>query len=160
MMYKIKDAWYSDFRADDKRYRKSFGKVSKKIARLKEAAWKHEIMGPLSSAIMNYGSKTMPDIIYIIKCLGSGKFKIGITSNIKKRIKALQSNNPDKIILLATIQSCELKDEKMIHNTFAKKNVHSEFFDLNDFDIKRIINHFKINSKFIQICNDNFLLSS
>jgi hypothetical protein len=42
-MYKRGDSWYSDFWYGGERYRKSWGKISKSIAREREGKWKTDI---------------------------------------------------------------------------------------------------------------------
>ena len=62
--------------------------------------------------------------------------KIGRSSNVDKRIKQIQTGNPNKIIL---IQKYQCKDcntvERMIHNNYKEKRLEGEWFNFTERDI-------------------------
>ena len=72
--------------------------------------------------------------IYLIS---DGTFiKIGITSNIRKRIKNLQTGNPHKLKVLFTwyVENAE-QLEIQLHKKFERKRKSGEWFDLTDDDV-------------------------
>lgn len=76
--------------------------------------------------------------LYIIKC--NQFYKIGITNNVKKRLKDLQSGNP---YILELIGSFEVKNprlaESVFHNLLSRKNVVNEWFELNTEELSLLI---------------------
>lgn len=75
--------------------------------------------------------------VYLMKC--NGYTKIGITSDITKRLNALTGSNPDKVVLIHTKEVPEAsKVEKYLHNKYKDYNHHHEWFKLSDAQIKEI----------------------
>ena len=69
----------------------------------------------------------------------SGKYKIGRTSDLKKRFSTLCVSNPTIKIIAIIIGDAE----EELHRRFRNKQVKGEWFDLSDFDIKYILNKYK-----------------
>ena len=68
-------------------------------------------------------------------------YKIGITSNIKKRIKQLQTGNSNRLQLVCYIKNDNVYNlEKELHNHFKDKLVFGEWYNLNLDDIEYINN--------------------
>lgn len=75
--------------------------------------------------------------VYLL-CDGE-KFKIGMTKqNIQKRIKELQTGNPNEIWVHSYYETdFPLKIEKMMHGRHASSNIKNEWFDLS---VSQVIN--------------------
>ena len=69
----------------------------------------------------------------------SGKYKIGRTSDLKKRFSTFCVSNPTIKIIAIIIGDAE----EELHRRFRNKQVKGEWFDLSDFDIKYILNKYK-----------------
>ncbi|MFJ8856618.1 GIY-YIG nuclease family protein [Streptomyces sp. NPDC102437] len=66
--------------------------------------------------------------VYVIGPAGSTRVKIGTSNNPEKRLKELQTGNPDRLgILWSTPGGREL--ESMLHRAFAAYRVEGEWFD-------------------------------
>ncbi len=90
--------------------------------------------------------------IYIIKC---GEYhKIGVTSNIKKRMRNMQTNAPLPLELVY-IKECDNAEEleTYVHNKYFYKQTVGEWFKIKDGDIdeiKAIINGVTIKKRINQ----------
>jgi predicted GIY-YIG superfamily endonuclease len=78
--------------------------------------------------------KTKSDQLYVLQCKDNKdskiKVKIGVTSNIERRIKALQTGNPNKIeLLFVEYRTNPTKAERYLHKCFAKKRQEGEWFE-------------------------------
>jgi hypothetical protein len=67
-------------------------------------------------------------IIYFVGA--AGRVKIGVTTNITKRLIALQIGSATKIELIATIPG-DFKTEKALHARFSSARAHGEWFNLS-----------------------------
>ncbi len=70
--------------------------------------------------------------VYVAICLD--KVKIGISTQLKKRLEDLDRNNPEKVKLygyVETTSSTARKVEKACHEAFAKQATGNEWFDLD-----------------------------
>lgn len=66
-------------------------------------------------------------MIYFVRC-ASGQVKIGYTQfNAIKRLSALQSSHPEKLMLLGCIEG-ERLDEQALHKKFASSRLLGEWF--------------------------------
>jgi hypothetical protein len=74
------------------------------------------------------------DFVYVVRA--ARFYKIGFTTNLKKRLSSLGTSQPFKLTLVVAIMSetAELL-EKQLHRKFAKKRVNGEWFRLNDQDL-------------------------
>jgi len=99
--------------------------------------------------------------VYLL-CDGE-KFKIGMTKqkDITKRIKELQTGNPNEIWIRSYYETnYPLKVEQMMHAKYKTSNVKNEWFDLNASQVinfkavcnecEQIINSLKDNPFFIK----------
>ena len=74
----------------------------------------------------------MDDYIYIIQCVGSTYYKIGITQgSVDKRLKSLQTGCPyDLLMVMAFFTSNPEADEHRVHELLKQYRVRGEWFDL------------------------------
>ena len=70
-------------------------------------------------------------------------YKIGFTKNkntLKKRVKQLQTGNPNKIKMVEFFGSEHgRKLETTLHNIYSSKRLEGEWFELDDYDVKLFI---------------------
>lgn len=72
-------------------------------------------------------------MIYIIKDIGTGLYKIGRSNNVKNRRSNLNTGNSSLLDIIHTIHSDNaLLDEKYLHCIFKHQKVRGEWFRLND----------------------------
>lgn len=77
------------------------------------------------------GRKPKSGVVYLIKADDTNRYKIGCTSNLKARLKALEIKNPYKLEVIHTIPSNDIEAlEKALHDQFAQYRTHSEWFEL------------------------------
>ncbi len=70
--------------------------------------------------------------IYLIRCEENSYYKIGITKNIQKRIKEIQTGTPDKIYLIDSYESEYARQiEIALHNFFKSEHRNNEWFELS-----------------------------
>ena len=76
-------------------------------------------------------------ILYVI--YAEGKYKVGITGNLYKRIKQLQTGNGDLLQLQGQVElptrECALAIEKYIHDKLCESNTIGEWFDTSRYEI-------------------------
>lgn len=78
----------------------------------------------------------MKDLIYLLNESGSEKYKIGITNNLKTRLKNIQTGCPEEINVISTFQSPYVTIiEKRLHKKFEHNKTNGEWFLLNDSDV-------------------------
>ena len=84
----------------------------------------------------------MTHYLYLITT-SNNETKIGISNDVERRFKALQSANPQKLILSTTIayetEEQSRNVERALHKHFADKNIHYEWFDVSVDEILSII---------------------
>ena len=66
--------------------------------------------------------------IYFIQCGKSGPIKVGITDNVKRRLKTLQCANPCKLELLLAFLGGEVM-ECALHRKFSAHRLRGEWFE-------------------------------
>lgn len=82
--------------------------------------------------------------IYLLES-HNNEHKIGITNNLDKRIKTLNTGTANNLILLKSFKTnFGFKLEKIIHKTFLEKKINREWFKLSINDI----------NNFEQLCID------
>jgi hypothetical protein len=70
--------------------------------------------------------------IYLIRCSENSYYKIGITKNIERRLKQIQTSSPDHIYLVEKYESpYASKIEKALHNFFKSYHRNNEWFELS-----------------------------
>lgn len=97
--------------------------------------------------------------VYLIGEENDGlKYKIGCTkqTNIEKRLKALQTGNPNKLTLINYFETeTPYKLEKMLHTHFKGRQTLNEWFDLETTDIDNFTSLCKQYQGFIELLKDN-----
>ncbi len=78
--------------------------------------------------------------VYVMIDKNTGFYKIGRSKHPLKREKTLQSEKPTIEMLFSC--SGMIKDEKILHDKFAKQRIRGEWFDLKGSDINYIRNYF------------------
>ena len=72
--------------------------------------------------------------IYLIKSKQSQLYKIGISDNPQKRIKNLQTGNPEDLIIIHTYKTKNYnKVEKALHNRYSYLKLNGEWFEFDVF---------------------------
>lgn len=94
-------------------------------------------------------SKARPDgFIYFIKLKGFDIYKIGVTSNLKRRLYDIDSNSPFGVKLIDSFFFKNVYEmEEMIHDNLKENNVRKEWFKLDLDYLKVIINQVSELSK-------------
>lgn len=80
--------------------------------------------------------------IYLLEC--GGKYKIGISKNVDRRIKELD-NRPfkvNKIISKDNVVDVYSKEQKL-HTKYSKKRIDGEWYEFNQEELKNIIDEIK-----------------
>jgi len=68
--------------------------------------------------------------VYLIRLSENSYYKIGVTKNINKRIKQLQTGNAEEIYLINSFESVHAyKIEKALHNFYFNKKKINEWFE-------------------------------
>ena len=79
--------------------------------------------------------------IYVVKEFTYGYYKIGKSKNPLNRAKSLHNSSMDGVELITYFYTNECSsEEERLHHFFKDKNVHSEWFNLNETDIEFLIN--------------------
>jgi predicted GIY-YIG superfamily endonuclease len=107
--------------------------------------------------------------LYLIEAKDIFLYKIGITKNVKKRIKNLQTGCPNKLSVIHLYESENNvgKIEKALHKRFEHSkqkdifnNLEGEWFDLPNeiiFDFKKICKEIEDNIIFLQESENPFV---
>ena len=79
---------------------------------------------------------------YIYVCLSDiGLYKIGASRSPEQRVKSLGLGSSIRHEFLFKIKTDEMfKFEKLIHNKYVDKHIHSEWFKLSEYDLEEIRN--------------------
>lgn len=104
------------------------------------AGWKEAIHNetPVSRSHAAPRKLRPSEIVYVIGCSDYPSVKIGRTTNIEQRLRALRTMSPVAIeVLWSTPGGVEL--EKFIHRAFARFRTHGEWFDFGYEDPLRLI---------------------
>ena len=76
--------------------------------------------------------------VYLLKVSSEGIYKIGVSKDVNKRIKQLQTGNPETIYLINKFHSeYAYKIESVLHRRFKSKHVQGECFYLEPKDIDK-----------------------
>ena len=69
--------------------------------------------------------------VYLIHDIYNNTYKIGVTKNLEKRIKALQTGNSTKLDLIMTYETeYPFRLETMLHRKFEQYRENNEWFGL------------------------------
>jgi len=89
----------------------------------------------------NYGKEPL---VYLFKA--NNRYKIGMTSNLKKRFINVQAHCPYLLELVWTLKTKDHKKiEKSLHDIYKNKRIHFEWFLLSDDDVNSIMSIQEIN---------------
>ncbi len=86
--------------------------------------------------------------VYLLKCLGTNFYKIGIAKNVDSRIDNLQPSCPLEIfevtskVMISRTQA--LLFEEDLHLKYADKRVHHEWFKLSNEEADKIGNALRV----------------
>ena len=71
--------------------------------------------------------------VYVIKVQNTIKYKIGITKNLKRRLKEFSTGNPENIKIVYFIETIHYQSlEKHLHEIFKEYRTSGEWFSLDD----------------------------
>ena len=118
-----------------------------------QGTWVHEKLYENFILYLNRGKLTnKSDKLYIIQC--NSFYKIGVCTDIKKRLVGLQCGNPYELNLyrLYYIKNAK-KIEGEIHKKYKDKNIRLEWFDLTEEELKDIDNYIKVDNIMLPILN-------
>lgn len=89
--------------------------------------------------------------VYLIRCEENNYYKIGVTKNIQRRLKQIQTGTPDKIYLVEKYESdYSTKIERALHNFLAHYHRNNEWFELPlEEELRFVDNCKKIEQNFI-----------
>jgi len=68
--------------------------------------------------------------VYFIADKKAGAFKIGITRNVNKRLKALQTASPNKLEVIEVIENATHYTEQRLHELYKASRLNGEWFRL------------------------------
>ena len=90
-------------------------------------------------------SKLRPDgFLYFIKLNGHDVYKIGVTSNIKRRLYDIDSNSPFGVTLVSYYYFKNVYEtEEMIHDNLKSNNLRKEWFNLDNEYLKILTDQVK-----------------
>ncbi len=74
--------------------------------------------------------KKMP-AVYLIADVANNVCKIGYSTNVKKRIKTLQTSYPHQLTIISAIHGDKLLEEQL-HNLFSQYRLKGEWFILSE----------------------------
>jgi len=81
------------------------------------------------------------NFIYLLEAKGLNRYKIGIAASIKDRVKRIQTSSPVEIIQLHFVYLFNVfEKERDLHEKFKKYRVIGEWFELNETQLKELIN--------------------
>lgn len=100
----------------------------------------------MNPSLQNVPEERDMKCIYIIRLLGTSYYKIGITTNLGKRLVALQRSNPIPLMVVWHSDYCDPsiahRAERLAHNDVQQSRVkqthHREWFSLTKQDIGRL----------------------
>lgn len=90
--------------------------------------------------------------VYLIEDVDNNRYKIGVTKNLEKRIRNLQTGNSNKIVLIESYKTeYPFRLETMLHTHFKQFHHYNEWYEL---DVDSV-------EKFIELCEsfNNIIIS-
>ena len=70
--------------------------------------------------------------VYMLQVCSSDRYKIGVTNNIRNRLKNIQTGNPDAIKIIALLECPKPTHiESSLHEEFACYRIHGEWFEMS-----------------------------
>ena len=99
--------------------------------RLEIAARMVRQMGGIECVIDKEPQLDIAGVVYFVEAPATGQIKIGFTTNIEARFKALSAHSGAELRLLATMPGTRRK-ERTLHRKFAADRVRGEWFRATD----------------------------
>lgn len=75
----------------------------------------------------SYRPQREDGFVYFLEARESSRIKIGFATNLERRISALQTGSPERLIVLGTIPGTRA-DERNLHKRFSKYRLSGEWF--------------------------------
>ena len=80
--------------------------------------------------------------LYFIIKLGTDTYKIGVTNNLSRRLRELQTSNDCPLVVHYTIEyktrNEALANERIIHKSLVSKKIFNEWYELSSRDVGSI----------------------
>lgn len=80
--------------------------------------------------------------IYILRAIGTGKIKIGISDDVTRRMGEIQAMCPVPLELVDTLEHSDFEMEATMHRLSSLHWSHGEWFD--EAALERVLRHFEI----------------
>lgn len=77
--------------------------------------------------------------VYFVEGKEGEGVKIGFTTDLKSRIRSLQTSTPHKLSLLNKIEDAFVEDEYKAHKFFSSCKLSGEWFDISEDDVEDYI---------------------
>lgn len=84
------------------------------------------------------GDQDSPDSVYFILAAGQDLVKIGVSNNIRKRFKSLQTMSPVDLVLAGVVSGGRML-EQFLHEILAEARVKGEWFDLKNENVLKVV---------------------
>jgi hypothetical protein len=98
--------------------------------------------------------------VYLIEDIDNNRYKIGVTKNLKRRLKNLQTGNSNQIKLIDSFETeYPFRLETMLHNRFNSFHYYNEWYDLDEESIKNFSNLCNELNNIIISLKDNHFFS-
>lgn len=79
--------------------------------------------------------------VYLIEDQDNKRYKIGVTRNLEKRLRNLQTGNSNKIKLIESfLTEYPFRLETMLHNKFKQFHHYNEWYELDEANINNFLN--------------------
>ena len=94
--------------------------------------------------------------VYLIEDIDNKRYKIGVTKDLKKRLRNLQTGNSNQIQLLESFKSeYPFRLETMLHNKFKQFHHYNEWYELDKNSVDEFLNLCKYFDDIIIALKDN-----
>lgn len=93
--------------------------------------------------------------VYILKVNSDGIYKVGVSKNVERRVKQLQTGNPEPIEIVKTFLSeYPYKIESLLHRRFKRNQVQGECYYLSEQDIQTFEENCAISERNLSIMEE------
>lgn len=94
--------------------------------------------------------------VYLIEDLDNNRYKIGVTKDLEKRLRNLQTGNSNRIIIKESYKTeYPFKLESMLHNKFKQFRYNNEWYELESSDVEKFITYCEDYNRIIISLKDN-----
>jgi len=108
-------------------------------AKASEAVAKYEANRFTQGDFRSKSRKAKPGYVYLLKSEELNRWKIGRAYNPGLRGCQLEKQSPTPISIVHTVKTNDpILLEKQLHDTFADKRIHGEWFELDATDVEQI----------------------